>query len=258
MLIIRREQFDALSRSVMGTFEQEMLVHLAGFSPPLFKAVHEQQMKEVVRFGISRASEYSFTFRGPVRLYLELMLLFGSHFDTDPQYPWASEILQDREFAPQMQRAERLYDRLCDYRTKVAGPQDVYTLQALQKLSILAEQQLSVTQANFFPAILAEMARVYPQKTAYVGTDAMTALIGKGAAAAQTYAFSSDRAVALPTVLMFAFGHGCFEDPMYSWIGRTVNDATISDAEARAKRLEKRALTWLNHVLAYFSEGGHS
>ena len=98
-----------------------MVAHLAEFSPPLFKAVGEEQMRKAIRFGIGRADSYGFTFRGPVRLYLELMLLFGSHFDTDPQYPWAAAILTDQDSDPQMQCAERLYEVTMDYREEVAG-----------------------------------------------------------------------------------------------------------------------------------------
>lgn len=252
---IRTQQMESLSKAVLRSFENEMAVHLAEFSPPLFKAVKEDQLREAIRFGITRAGEYGITFRGPIRLYLELMLLFGSHFDTDPQYPWATEILKDQDSAPQMQRAERIYEKTRDYREKVAGPQDAYTLKALRSISVLARQPLPVPSANFVSAMLAEMANSYPQKTAYVGEDGLKVLIDRGRTAARSYGFSTLRAVGLPVVLMFAFGHGCFNDPLYPWIAKTIEDQSIPDPDARAKRLEKKALTWLDHVLAYFDEG---
>jgi hypothetical protein len=49
---------------------------------------------------------------------------------------------------------------------------------------------------------------------------------------------------------MFAFGHGCTHDPLYPWIARTLKDERIKDPAARAERLEKKAITWLDHVLA--------
>lgn len=71
--------------------------------------VGDEQMLKAVRFGITQARNHGFTFRGPVQLYLELMLLFGSYFDTDPQYPWAAAILARQDSGSQMQRAEQLY-----------------------------------------------------------------------------------------------------------------------------------------------------
>jgi hypothetical protein len=254
-VIIRNEQMEELGKAVARAFEGEMVTHLAEFSPPLFNAIKEEQLREAIRFGISRAGEYGITFRGPVRFYLELMLLFGSHFDRDPQYPWATEILKDQNSAPQMQRAERIYEKTLDYRKNVTGPQEVYTLKALRSISMLDRQPLPVSAANFGPSMLKELARIYPQKAAYVGADRLEVLVNKGIAAALSYGFSTVRAIALPVVLMFGFGHNCFADPLYPWIAKTLDNSAIADPDDRAKRLEETAVTWLDQVLAYFDEG---
>jgi len=251
---IRDAQIDELRKAPLQVFENEMVVHLAEFSPPLFKAVKEEQLRKVIRFGIAQADTYGITFRGPIRLYLELMLLFGSYFDTDPQYFWAGEILRDRDSAPQMERAEHIYEKTLDYREKVAGDRDEYTRKALRRISELAQKPLAFSSADRVTAMLAGMGEVYPEKTEYLGADALRLLINQGLDAAEKNNFSTDRAIALPVVLMFALGHGCFEDPLYPWIAKTMNDEAITDPEARAQRLEKNALTWLNYVLAYFDE----
>ena len=75
---IRSEQITALENAMARRFQDEMVAHLAEFSPPLFRVIKEDQMREAVRFGIQKAGQYGFTLRGPIRLYLELMLLFGS------------------------------------------------------------------------------------------------------------------------------------------------------------------------------------
>jgi hypothetical protein len=257
-VIIRKEQMDELGKAVSRVFEDEMVIHLAEFSPPLFNAVKEDQLRKAIRLGVRRGGEYGLTFRGPVRLYLELMLLFGSHFDTDPQYSWATEILKGHDSIPQMERAENLYEKTLDYRKNVAGPADNYTLKALTSMSALAQQPLRVSAANFVPSMLEEMARIYPQKTTYVGEERLKVLIERGAAAARNYGFSTVRAIALPVVLMFAFGHGCLDDPLYPWIANTLQDSAIADPDGRAKRLEKKAMTWLDHVLTYFDEGARA
>jgi hypothetical protein len=253
-MIIRKEQVEAFRTAAMRAFENEMVAHLAEFSPPLFKAIKEDQMRVAIRFGIARAAEYGITFQGPVRLYLELMLLFGSHFDSDPQYPWAAEILTDE--TPQMPRAQRLFEKTQDYRKNIGGPRDDYTLAALRRISAMARQPPPVPPAHLAPAMLQEMARVYPQKSAYVGEAALRQLIESGMTAARSYGFSTPRALVLPVVLMFAFGHGCCDDPLYPWIARTLRDEAITDSEGRAQRLEAKALTWLDRVLAYFDQEG--
>lgn len=251
---IRNEQIDILKQVPMRVFEDEMTVHLAEFSPPLFKAIKEDQLRKAIRFGIDRARQYEITFRGPIRLYLELMLLFGSYFDSDPQYPWATEILADQSPASQMERAEKLYDKTCEYREKVGGPRDEYTLKALRDISLFARKPLQVSSNNLVSTLLEEMGNIYPQKKEFVGEHGLRMLIDKGIATAQDCGFSTVRSIILPVVLMFAFGHGCFDDLLYPWIAKTVQDSAVTDPEDRAKRLEKKSLTWLDHVLAYFDE----
>jgi hypothetical protein len=254
-VIIRADQMRTFHGTALCRFEDEMVAHLAGFSPPLFNAIEEEQLRLVIRFGIDRAQGYGITFRGPIRLYLELMLLFGSHFDTDPQYPWAAEILGDQSLGPQMHRADLLYQRTRDYRQGVGGPNDEYTLNALRNIAALARQPLPFSADNLVPGMLQAMSQVYPEKSGYIGEARLNVLIKAGLGAARTHGFSSVRAAALPVVLMFAFGHGCFNDLLYPWIANTVQDQSITDPEARAKRLEKKAGTWLDHVLGYFDQG---
>ncbi len=255
MLVIRSAQMEVFEQAALRNFENEMVAHLAEFSPLLFKAVGEEQMRQAIQFGIDRAGSYGFTLRGPVRLYLELMLLFGSHFDTDPQYPWAAEILTDQDSGPQMQRAVQLYEKTMDYRQQVAGPGDAYTLKGLRNISIFARQPLAISSENFISDMLREIRFIYPQKAAYIGDEALEALIRKGIGGARKQRFSTVHGVILVIVLMLAFGHGCGADPLYPWIARTLKDESIADPAARVERLETEAVAWLEHVLAYFDRG---
>lgn len=246
-MIIRKAQMEELSEVPLRAFEDEMVEHLAEFSPQLFKVIKEDQMREVVRFGIKKADGYGFTFRGPIRLYLELMLLYGSHFDTDPQYPWAMAIL--RKDAEQMDRAEELHAKVLDYQEKVSGPKAANTRKALEELSAMARKPASFLTGNFETEVRREMHRVFPQKADYIGEDGLTGLIQQGRAEARKYELPTVRGEALIVVLMFAFGHGCTDDLLYPWISRTLNDPKIVEPAAREARLEKKASTWLEHVL---------
>ena len=250
MLRIREAQHQVFEQQARGAFEQEMVAHLAEFSPPLFKTLGETPMLDIVRFGMARAEQqHGFDLRGPVRLYLEMMLLFGRYFDTDPQYPWAAQILANRD-AYQMQRAEQLYEKVLDYQEKVDGPDGIYAQAALDTLGLLGQQPLELNTENFADVARYELTRIYPQKVAYIGAAALDTLIRKGMDGAHRQRFVSGRSTFLVIVLMCAFGHGCGADPLYPWINRTFKDQTITDPETRAKRLEKKALTWLTHVRA--------
>ena len=226
-----------------------MVDHLAKFSPPLWRVAGEQPWRAVVRWGIARAEAWGWQLRGPIRLYLELMLLFGSHFDSDPQYPWAGDILRNKSAVSEFQRAEWLWEKTLDYQAKVAGDGGVNTRRALERLLHIGRNPLEFAPDDFETTLMAEFATVFPEKVEVVGASNIRRLIDTGRVQSQTYGFTGQRGEMLLIVLMFGFGHGCARDGLYPWIGRTLADSRVINAAARAKRLERKSLVWLEHVL---------
>lgn len=247
MLVIRAEQMDTFKKATLLSFEDAMIQHMARFSPPLFKAAGKEQVRKAVWHGIEQAKKYGFTNRGPVRFYLELMVLFGSSFDTDPQYPWANEILAGQDTGSQMQRAERLYEKTIDYRQKVVGIKDAYALDAFRNIANFTRQSPIPSSDQFVVALLREIARIYPQKAAYVGEKGLEALIRKGMNGAQRQQFRTIRGANLVVMLMFTLGHGCGVDPLYPWILTTLKDESITDPEIKVQNLWQRFLNWLEY-----------
>ena len=102
------------------------------------------------------------------------------------------------------------------------------------------------------------MARNYSaeayKKAAYVGREAIEAPIHQGLAGVKKQGFNKVRGAALVIVLMLAFGHGCAADPLYPWIAKTLKDDSMEAPEAKSVRLERKALIWLEHVLAHFDK----
>jgi hypothetical protein len=253
MLTIRKEQMQVFELATMSRFEDEMVVHSQKYAPKLCKVLGEEQLRVAVRQAIGRASRYGFTYRGPIRLFIELMFLFGSAFDTDPQYPMLGAVLN----APndQMQRAEQIHTKVVDYLQKVSGTNDANVQKALKALAAFARNPITFSSNDIVAGMLQAMTRAFPQKVAYIGNEALTTLIHEGRSEAQKYAFDTVRGEVLVIVLMYAFGHGCTDDPLYPWISRTLRNEKIINPASRAERLESKAMTWLDHVLAGYSEG---
>src|SRR5271156_5932319 len=93
MWMIRQEQTEAFRQHHLHKFEDEMVEHLKKFSAQQCKKAGEPGVRQVIRLGLENAGKYGLTNRGPVRFYIELMFMFGSYFDSDPQYPWARAAL---------------------------------------------------------------------------------------------------------------------------------------------------------------------
>ena len=255
-MLIRTEQMTVFEQDAGRRFEEEMMVHSKMFSPRLCEVIGDEQLRVALRSAMRRADDYGFTNRGPIRLFIEMMFLRGSAFDTDPQYPFDREILLSS--GEQMQRAQQIHEGQLDYIDKVSGPGGANVRKALTDLLALAQTPLKISQGNLAADLLRELTRIFRQKVAYTGETGITALIHKGIAEARKYGFSTVRQQTLVVALMFAFGHGCTGDPLYPWIARTLEDEKIIDAAARADRLEKKAVTWLEHVLASDPQGSQT
>ena len=96
MLTIREAQFAVLSQVEVEKFQEWMLAHLKIFFPQQCAAAGNQQLLEMVQYGIKRAAVYGFTAKRDVCKYIDLMILFGRDFDTDKRSRWAGEILAQR------------------------------------------------------------------------------------------------------------------------------------------------------------------
>jgi hypothetical protein len=164
MLTIRPEQYEVLRRTLLRQFEDEMVEHLDNFAPKHCEVIKESGIRTVIRLGVERAKEYGFTNRGPVRFYIELMFMFGSYFDTDPQYQWAGEVLNDRAVSDQMFRASGLHYKATDYVERVSGPNHVYSIEALRRLTRSAIESLA-PGVDFQQTAALGLANLYPQKS---------------------------------------------------------------------------------------------
>jgi hypothetical protein len=251
MLTIRDAQLDAFEQAARTAFENEMVAHSLAFTPRLCEVLGEAQLRVALRQAIRDAEEYGFTYRGPIRLFIELTFLLGSDFPTDPQYPAFGEILRASD--SQIQRAEAIHDAFQQYHDRVSGPAAQNVHKALNDLLVLARTPLTFTN-GLVDVLLREMTRIFPQKAAYVGEDALRAIIEQALVQAAEYRFETERQQGLLAVLKFGFGHGCTDDPLYPWISRTLKDPRIVGPAARAARLEKKAIVWLEHVVARNTE----
>jgi len=253
MLNINTEQIKAFEKASIRSFEDEMVLHSQEFSAKLCEVIGEKQLRVALRQAIKRADSYGFTLKGPIRLYIELMFIFGSDFDTDPQFPAIAKVLQSDE--GEMQRAEKIHEWILDYNKQVSGIKNINLNQALKSLSITAKVDIKFTAYSFNEEMYQEMQRAFPQKISYVGKEKLTKLINKARSESERYGIRTIRGQSTIIVLMFVFGHGCINDPLYPWINKTLRDEKIKDSSTRENRLERQSLTWLEHALAYQARG---
>jgi hypothetical protein len=109
MLTIRKEQMQALSRVTIQEFEKDMAQHLTQFFPDESAAMGDKALRAHIRHAIARAKEYGVTSERDLCKYLNLTMVYGRDFDTDPELEWMRDFLTDPEVPDPSERMSRLY-----------------------------------------------------------------------------------------------------------------------------------------------------
>src|SRR5262249_50737790 len=154
--------------------------------------------------GLERAQRHSFTNRGPLRFYLELIFMLGLDFDTDPLLPWASTILSDPSEPDQMRRADHLHERTMEYVEAITAPQSKYKIAATRQTLGQPLEVPAVAARDYEQKVIDRLSIIYPEKCDYVGEAAIRTLIPRGVELARSHSVSSDFGVAIFIGLMFA------------------------------------------------------
>jgi len=250
MFRVIKDQLRSLGLIATQNFVEEMVEHLNEFTPAHAKSLGSKALQEVVQLGVQRAGKYGFTQRGPVHLYIELMAIFGSEFDTDPQYEWASTTLT-RPWGSerQLRRANVLYLEANDYLDAAFGSKNKYAIAALRRTLSEGLDFVPHSSENINQQILRNLRHIAPEKCSIVGSERLELLIRHGLSAAQAHGAQTAVAQSLVVLLMFELGHGCLTDPQFPWIRLTLAQEVLHDKRDIFQELRRKSHLYLEHIL---------
>jgi hypothetical protein len=248
---VRREQFAVMNDGAHCGFENFLVGHLAGFTPLHSKSLGDAGIRALIREGVDKARGHGMTSRGPVRLYVELIVLLGIDFDTDPQYSRAGETLRDLSLGDETERADWLHDQVMGLLETVGGPNREYAIRSLRRSAGLPLHGLRIESPEFGEFAIRQMREIYPEKVDYVGEPALLELASRAAEEARVHGIATNEGVNLLLGLMFAVGHGCTRDPKYPWIAGTLANPKMPQPEKRVERLYAKSMTYLEAALQH-------
>ena len=99
MIIIRKEQLDAFSKKSIEDFKDYVVAFLQIHYEDECEGLDPGAERELVTYGIHVCQAYGITGGLFVRLYIELMVMYGLAFDEDPELPWAQKVLTDESLS---------------------------------------------------------------------------------------------------------------------------------------------------------------
>ena len=123
MLTITKEQMAVFRGPAIEDYVKRTVAHLNERFPDKCKEMDEPKLNDLVKYGIQRSASYGISTEADVRRYIELMFIFGSDFDQDPELSWASSILNNKAIPNPTTKMNRLYKEV-KKQEKLPGARD--------------------------------------------------------------------------------------------------------------------------------------
>ncbi len=255
MFRVRAGQMAAMSQAIaLEKFKPEMVAHLRTFAPHDAARLGEAGVLAVVRLGVERGRVYGLVNTGLLRLYVELMFMFGSFFDTDPRFPWAGEALRDPTIGDPTARAEHLHAKMLWYLEAVdGGPARALDTRAFRGLDEVLIDGISPADPRFEPELVRALSALHPTRAAYLGEARLRGLVREAAGCARHHALGRARDVSLVAFILFTLGHGFAADPLLPWIEAALADPAPDSL--RGDRLERGLRAHLDRLLDWIERG---
>jgi hypothetical protein len=250
VLVLRNAQLEAIGRVPRLLYEKALLKHFGRYYPAECERAGQEQVLELIEYGIERAPTHGYESQREVAFYVNLMLILGCDFDLDPQYPWAGEQLNDFSITDPFARIQRVFQTTIDFLNKTSGDGNEYVLRALHRMRQYdletPPHSLGGQPESHLMGLLQSL---YPEKCAWHTSHELAALIRHSTEAASRHGFQEAAGQSVYTTLVFMLGVGIDHDPMYPWAGRTLNDATIRGERARVEELHREAIAYIDFLL---------
>lgn len=104
MFQIRAQQMATLNTAASQNFEDRMVVHLGKIFPHLCSLKTQEELRELIAYGVERAAAHRLVREYHVCLYLHLLMIFGRDFDSATDAAW----LQESLLAPESNASARI------------------------------------------------------------------------------------------------------------------------------------------------------
>jgi len=113
MLTISNAQKEVFKQNAKDIFKNNVFRHLRSVFPKETIVISDEKLADLINCGIEKSQKYDITMEWDIRRYLECCIIYGWNFDTDPNYQWASSILNDNDIdgKTKMDKIEQFEDR---------------------------------------------------------------------------------------------------------------------------------------------------
>lgn len=239
-LVCSERMISVLQDFAREQFAQTLIAHCTPRFPGTFARMTPDDASAMMLATITAAERLNLNTRGPVTSFAEMRIVLGFGVHSDPMYPWVADGLRQATHQSQMAIMEALVATFSQYNEAVNGPGNRAFFEALARARAALDSPPE-------PSYLHMLARVFPEKFNWIGSDAAQAFLMAMSQQLSAYRDLDTDTVRAYILLCYFMGYRCVDDPQYTWIGPTLQRSATPDA--MGSPLVRKCHTWLDAVL---------
>ena len=217
------QQIKTLRDLSFERFINEDIHHIKITFPLLATIFNDDNLRTYVKQGVSLAKASGITQRGPVRLYIDTMIILGSQFEHN--HLWPKFIYNKKDKIPQIENSMAIYTELQNYNKKVNGDEGFFYKASIEKLNNIDINHIY----NEHHKIHDLLNYIHPQKYQFISREGVDHLISQVENYSNIHNSEWFKNKAYISLISFLFG--CFPDGSFyreSIIMDTLNNFIIN------------------------------
>lgn len=249
MLTIRKEQFRVFEVIKPAIFIPIMIKRLAEKFPSLTQLIGQEGLTNIIEQGISKSKNYGIELAYETSVIIEMSVLFGHAFDTDPLLNWAGEILNNPSLGSR-EKIESLKSLSLEYLNHTIPEDEIYPVPQYNKILNKSYEDLVVEFKNASqPEFLDYLKKFWREKFNQVKPGKLDLLFEMYLPKAEEHAFISIETINYYFLLMYLLGHQFDTDPQFPWIKDLLNDPQFDEEFYKASSLHYTVQVMLRELL---------
>lgn len=215
-------QVDMLKKISIESYIDEITEHCGVIFPRLILLHRKEGFCSYIQKGITLAKNAGYTQRGPVRLYIDMMIILGTNFERDPLLQRLK--MEEQKVLPQLERSVMCCELLDDYLARVYGENGCFFKESLRKFKKYSVKfpHEKIRSSN---EELHELLRgIYPQRYDFAGYDAVNDLVTLSGIGCERHKLKRDSHKSYLVLIMFLFGCS-FEQDVFR--GHLITDPLV-------------------------------
>jgi hypothetical protein len=205
-----------------------MIQHLANHFAEVAAICGEEGLTKIVDDALPRIQSYGLHSNYQACIFIDLAMMLGRGFDTDPLLPWMQQLMQQKEENKTLWM-EKIMGVTHKYRKQALGDEPMPSAAYKKIIEREYDDVEDVLKPLSREGVLSYLEELWPEKFALIDETGFTQLYAKSAQKASHYSVESKAGIDYFTMLTFLLGSDFDRDFQYEWLMNILNDPAYDE-----------------------------